>query len=295
MNRHPVMHGPRPPSRYPFLILTLAVIPLCCAAAPIYAVFGEDIPLRGTAPGSDFIYLFLTGPNLHDGGISLADGTPVTTGVPSSFTRVEVQTDDTWAYTWRTGSLGRILDPGTYTIYIVQEPRSRPDLDDAVFTTQAVIFGQPVETVRVTVAESSGSLAVDSSPGMSVVTLDGRNAGVTPLVLSGIPAGSHTLVVTHEGYSAFRTDFVVSAGERREIYAVLQPLNATPLNPQIVPPITASPGRLGTLSVVTIGAVIIGVLAFHHRQKIKRGSRATEYLWLHRDNPPVWHRRSLPS
>jgi hypothetical protein len=276
MNRHPVKHGPRPLSRYPFLILTLAVIPFCCAAAPIYAVFGEDIPLGGMAPGSTFIYLFLTGPNLPDGGISLAGGTPVTTGVPASFTRVEVQTDETWAYTWRTGSTGRILDQGTYTIYAVNEPLSRPDLDDAVFTPQAVIFGQPVETVTVTVTESGGSLVVDSSPGMSVVTLDNHTAGITPLRISGIPAGSHTLVVTHEGYSAYRTDFVISAGERREISAVLQPLAITPSNPVTVPPTTASPGRLATPSIGAIGAVIIGILAFHYRRKIQRDSRGTE-------------------
>ncbi|MGA2934656.1 MAG: PEGA domain-containing protein [Methanomicrobiales archaeon] len=257
-------------------VLIIVSLVASAAAAPIHVVFGEDIPLGGTAPGSDFIYLFLTGPNLPDGGISLAGGTPVTTGVPSSFTRVEVQTDDTWAYTWRTGSTGRILDPGTYTIYIVQEPRSRPDLDDTVFATQAVIFGQPVETVTVTVTESGGFLAVDSSPGMSVVTLDGHTAGVTPLVLSGIPAGSHTLVVTHDGYSVNRTDFVISAGESREISAVLQPLNATPSNQVTAPLTTASPGRLATPSIVAIGAVIIGILAFYYRRKIQRDSRGTE-------------------
>jgi hypothetical protein len=263
--------------RYFFLILTFAVIPLCCAAAPIYAVFGEDIPLGGTAPGSAFIYLFLTGPNLPDGGISLAGGTPVKTGVPASFTRVEVQTDETWSYTWRTGSIGRILDRGTYTIYAVNEPLSRPDLDDAVFTTQAVTFGQPVETVTVTVTvtENDGSLTVDSSPGMSVVTLDGGTSGITPLVISGIPAGSHTLVVTHEGYLDYRTDFAISAGERREISAVLQAL--TPLSsPPALVPTTTSPGRLAAPPMVAIGAVIISILAFHSRRNIKRDSRGTE-------------------
>jgi hypothetical protein len=189
-------------SRYSFLILILAVIPLCCAAAPIYAVFSEDIPLGGAAPGSDVIYLFLTGPNLPEEGISFTGGTPVTTGVPASFTRVEVLTDGTWAYTWSTGSMGRILDQGTYTIYAVNEPLSWPDPDGAAFTTQAVTFGSPVETGFVTIAENSGSLAIDSSPGMSIVTLDSRTAGFTPLVISGVPAGSHTLVITHEGYSA---------------------------------------------------------------------------------------------
>jgi hypothetical protein len=58
-----------------------------------------------------------------------------------------------------------------------------------------------------------------------------------------------------------------------------------------VPPTTASPGRLATPSIGAIGAVIIGILAFHD----KRESQGTEYLWLHRDNPPVWHGSSQPS
>jgi hypothetical protein len=144
------------------LIPALIVVSLVVSAtaAPIYTVFGDEIPLGGTAPGSNVVYLFLTGPNLPDGGISLAGGTPVTTGVPSSFTRVEVQTDDTWAYTWRTGSTGRILDLGTYIIYIVQEPRAHPDLDDTVFATQAVVFGGPVETVTVALPETTGLLPI---------------------------------------------------------------------------------------------------------------------------------------
>lgn len=269
----------RPLTRFLFTCFPLLVVVSLIGSvgiAPIHTVFGEDIPLHGTAPGSDFIYLFLTGPNLPDGGISLAGATPVTTGVAASFTRVEVLTDGTWVYIWRTGSMGRILDPGTYTIYAVDEPLSRPDLDDAVYTPRAVIFGSPVETVTVTVTETGGSLAVDSSPGMSIVTLDGLSAGITPLVISGIPAGSHTLVITHEGYSAYRTDFVISAGERREISAVLQPLNATPSNPATPPPTTTSPGRLATPTLVPLGAVALAVLGFHYRRWIQRDSRGTE-------------------
>jgi hypothetical protein len=265
MNRHPVIHGRRPLFRYSVLILTLAVIPLSCAAAPIYAVFGEDIPLGGTAPGSAFIYLFLSGPNLPDGGISLAGGTAVTTGVPSSFTRIEVLADGTWAYTWRTGSLGRILDQSTYTIFAVNEPLSRPDLDDAAYNTQAVVFGTPGETIAATSPEASGSLAVESSPGMSAVTLDGRAAGITPLVVSGIPAGFHTLVVAHEGYSAYRADFMISAGETQTVSAVLTPLTTTTSNP--IPGLPTAPpqGRLAPLALVPFGAVAITALGLRRK------------------------------
>ncbi|MDD1669040.1 MAG: hypothetical protein LUO97_04475 [Methanomicrobiales archaeon] len=155
MSRRSLSPGTHTPYRYFLLLLLLAAIPLSCAAAPIHAVFGEDIPLGGIAPGSDTVYLFLTGPNLPAGGISLAGGTPVTTGVPASFTRVEVQTDDSWRYTWQTGSTGRILDPGTYTLYAVNEPLSRRDLDDSSYSTRAIIFGAPVETVTISLPETT--------------------------------------------------------------------------------------------------------------------------------------------
>jgi hypothetical protein len=245
------------------LILVLLVAP--SGAAPIYAVQGEDIPLSGTAPGLDFIYLFLTGPNLPDPGISLVGGTPVATGNPASFTRVEVSTDGTWAYTWRTGSLGRILDPGTYVIYIVEGPLGRPDLDDAVFATQVVVLGAPAETVTATLTVmTTGSLAVDSSPGMSAVTMDGNPAGITPLVISDIPAGSHTLVISRRGYVDYRVSITISPGERREISAALQSLAPTPVT-TTGPPVATPPGRLAPLSLVAPGAAALAILILHRR------------------------------
>ena len=152
------------------LLLVPAALPLACLAQPVYAVFGEDIPLGGSAPGSDTVYLFLTGPNLPADGISLDRGTPVATGDASSFTQVEVQTDATWTYTWRTGSMGRVLDQGTYVVYIVQQPLARPDLDDSDYATQAVVFGGPVETVIVTVPETPVPLPPGTMQGGPPVT-----------------------------------------------------------------------------------------------------------------------------
>jgi hypothetical protein len=127
----------------PLALLLLAALPLCVAAASISALQGEDIPLGGTSSGSTVVYLFLAGPNLPEGGIGLDGGAPVMTGVPGSFTQVSVNTDGSWAYTWRTADLGRVLDPGAYVMYIAQEPRSKPDLDDTPYATQAISIGIP--------------------------------------------------------------------------------------------------------------------------------------------------------
>ena len=162
--------------------------------------------------------------------------------------------------------MGRILDQGTYTIYIVEEARSRPDLDDSVYSTQAVTFGQPVETVTVTVTESTGTLTVDSSPGMSVVTLDNGTAGITPVRISGIPPGapypcrfSRRIFAVHDGLCDL-------GRESREISAVLQPLTATPSNTPTGGPATTTPqGRLATPTLVPLGALALAVLGFRYR------------------------------
>jgi hypothetical protein len=183
MNRHPVKRDARFMSGY-ILFILLAALPLSSYGVPIHAVPGEDIPLRGRAPGLDVVYLFLTGPNLPTGGISLASGTPVATGVPASFTRVEVNTDGAWAYTWRAGSMGRILDQGTYVIYAVNEPLASPDLDDAVYTTQAVILGAPVGTVIISPPETTESLPPGTMQGGPLVT------GMQPPAAPTMPAPS---------------------------------------------------------------------------------------------------------
>jgi hypothetical protein len=54
--------------------------------------------------------------------------------------------------------------------------------------------------------DGNGSVAVDSSPGGASVMLDGKPAGTTPagraaLILSDVPAGSHTITVELAGYT----------------------------------------------------------------------------------------------
>jgi hypothetical protein len=204
MNPGPLMRNPG--LCLPFLLLVALTV--SATAAPISAVYGEDIPLRGTATGSDVVYLFLTGPNLPDQGISLAGGTPVATGVPGSFTRVEVFTDGTWAYTWRTGSVGRVLDPGTYVIYIAEEPRARPDLDDSAYATQAVLLGAPVGTVTIPVPGTTvsppqgtmqgGPLVTGMQPPSEPAPATGTTPPVTPgrlAPLTLVPLGAAALAV----------------------------------------------------------------------------------------------------
>jgi hypothetical protein len=62
---------------------------------------------------------------------------------------------------------------------------------------------------------------IDSRPVGASVFVDGRQVGVTPLILS-VPAGPHTVRFEHAGYRAVTTRVEVTAGERARVAARLE-------------------------------------------------------------------------
>ena len=124
------------------LLLALAVP---AAGAAITAYPGSVVTLAGTSTGSDTVYLFVTGPNLPaDGGRLESPDTPVRSGDAGTFTTAAVGAGDRWTYRWRTGDAG--LDPGTYTVYVVDAPVDRSDLSGHAHTTIPVTLGIPPDT-----------------------------------------------------------------------------------------------------------------------------------------------------
>jgi len=100
---------------------------------------GEEIVVSGTNTDSDTVYLFLAGPNLNTNGVRLEDlGVPVTDGTPATFTRVDVEADDTWCYWWNTADLNATLNSSGYTIYAVSTPRDKAHLSDAAYATATI-------------------------------------------------------------------------------------------------------------------------------------------------------------
>jgi trimeric autotransporter adhesin len=102
---------------------------------------GEEITLAGTSTGSNFTYLFITGPNLPGDGGQMSDpGKPVDMDNPESFARAEVINQE-WEYTWQTANLN--IDTGAYTIYAVGAPVDKTLLTIAEYSTVSVIIKQP--------------------------------------------------------------------------------------------------------------------------------------------------------
>ena len=68
-----------------------------------------------------------------------------------------------------------------------------------------------------------GSLAVQSRPSGARVTVDGRSAGVTPLVVS-LPIGRYQVRIEGDGYQSWVTNVEVTSDERAQVNASLERL-----------------------------------------------------------------------
>ena len=111
--------------------------PVPCRHAAAYSgiqtVMGDEVTISGAATSGPYVYLFLTGPNLPENGVALHDITK--RADQGYFTKVSVDGDDRWSYTWHTGSINGKLDEGTYTIWVVSGPNDRSRLAQADYRT----------------------------------------------------------------------------------------------------------------------------------------------------------------
>lgn len=217
-------------------VLILGIVQSASADGSTTAAIGDRVPLRGSAPGADTVYLFLTGPNLPPNGVRLDDiSSPVVSGVPSTFTMASVS-DDRWQYTWYTRTAGGTLDAGIYTVNVVTTPVGREDLDGAVYSTIAVTLIPPVVIVPPT-----GSLVVRSIPSGADVSVDGVLQGITPVELTGVPEGTHQVEVQLQGYAPFFRTVTVTAAEAAELDAALVPVTSP--QPTVPPTPVTTPSR----------------------------------------------------
>jgi hypothetical protein len=78
--------------------------------------------------------------------------------------------------------------------------------------------------VDVNLTPDSAELFVESAPTGSVVSVDGLSVGKTPLTLKKVKTGKHTVEIALKGYSPFRHEVALQAGEKQKISAHLSPL-----------------------------------------------------------------------
>jgi hypothetical protein len=249
-------------STSPTFILSSAILVLAWLVPGVFGItvaLGDQVPLSGVAPGADTVYLFLTGPNLPANGVRLDDITAqVVSDVPSTFTQAQVS-NDRWQYTWYTGSMGGILDAGTYTVYVTTTPVGRNDLSGAVYSTISVTLTTP--TIQVPPA---GTLVVRSVPAGADVVVDGILQGTSPVELTGVPEGPHTVVLSLPGYSNSTSPVTIVKGESTTVNIALVPATSpatptttTPAISATTPSPSPSPTPAPLSCAVPVGAALV--------------------------------------
>ena len=108
-------------------------------------LIGQEIRFSGVNLESDTVYLFITGPGIAPEGAPLHN--PQGSVVGGGWTTTGVLEDNTWEFLWKTTPLD--IDPGTYTIYAVAEPRSATNLAGSSYGTLPVELNTPFVTASV--------------------------------------------------------------------------------------------------------------------------------------------------
>jgi len=139
--------------RWAYLVLVTAMLLVMAApvaasdvtltihASPQTAHIGDTVTINGTVNGSPTIavYLFVTGSGLDARGVTL-DNLNIPTG-RGMFTTAPVQlSDGTWTYSWDTSVILGTLNPGNYTLYVLDSPSDRLRFVKADYATTDIQF-----------------------------------------------------------------------------------------------------------------------------------------------------------
>ena len=108
------------------------------------------------------------------------------------------------------------LKPGTYNVTFSRFGYTQQTLP---VTVEA---GMRAE-IDVTLIPATGSLRIATSPGGGRLMLDGADAGISPVTLTKIPAGNHTITAAKEGYAPAAQTVRVIAGQTVTADLVLEP------------------------------------------------------------------------
>jgi hypothetical protein len=107
-------------------LLCFCLSPATAADIEMDGYMGETVTLHGVSYVGDMVYLFLTGPGLPENGVTLTDTTQ--RADQGEFTAVRVNDDQEWTYVWKTSRISNEIDPGTYTVYVTNEPVDKAHL-----------------------------------------------------------------------------------------------------------------------------------------------------------------------
>jgi len=108
---------------------------------------------------------------------------------------------------------------------------SAPGYGDGVATGRIPDAGGAIR-LRIELAAEGGTLAVQSEPPQAYVYVDGRAAGMSPLVVDRLSPGTHEVSVRRAGWTTVTETVTIKAGDTTDLSVMLVALDnpATPEN-----------------------------------------------------------------
>jgi hypothetical protein len=201
------------------ICLVLVIASIAFIGAPATAVIqtylGDVVPLSGYSYSGDFVYLFVTGPNLPQNGVALDNI------YRSGSTQVAVDSNGHWEYKWGTSTGGR-LDAGVYTIWVANGPADRSTLAFVDYSTIGVDLTKPYISVNSpSQPVQPGSMDLNSTPDAASVVVNDAYRGTTPLTISSLDPGVYNVSFSKFGYAKLSTLVTVESGSISEVNAAL--------------------------------------------------------------------------
>ena len=141
------------------------------------------------------------------------------------------------------------LEPGTYNVTFSR-------FGYFPFSTPVKVESGSVSEVIAGLVQQTGELAINTSPDGAWIMIDGADAGISPVTLSNLTAGNHTMNVSTPGYTSLEQPVIVIANETREVSLVLVP----------VPPFSGMWAG-GLVPAILIAGVIVVIAAVLYRRR----------------------------
>jgi hypothetical protein len=136
------------------LFITCCLAGLLCASTmaadiSIEAELGDTLNLHGESYVGNSVYLFLTGPGLPENGVTLMDTSQ--RADQGHFTIVDLDNNQQWSMKWNTARIENEIDPGTYIVYVSNEPVDKANLGGSGSYKTLEVYLKESTTSRVSV------------------------------------------------------------------------------------------------------------------------------------------------
>ena len=260
---------------------------------PATGKFGDSLPFSGSGvvPGAD--YLEVASPSNKISQAVFADlasrfntTTPVTqrlaaTSKAGTSTVLKYSTGEP-ALAYRKYGSGYVIG---WTLESPSSYLGNEDADTVIYrlitalleVQQGAMPTTATPTPTATAPRTTGNVTIHSNPMGATVFMDGLYRGVTPVELSGIPAGFHSVKITMEGRYDYDGSVFVVVGETVTAFGSLPKQEGHTIVEGTPAPATATPSGSGSdsplSSPVVVGGAItaaIGALATIYTQKMKK-------------------------